>query len=253
MKRLIIGYLAAGLVFCGFRWADLALWTDLASGLVTAGPVWVRYAVLAVFAAAALAAGRAAAGSPAPLRTRQWAAAVPALAGTFLCVAGGVLGLIQAAGVASVVRSVLTLACGGWLGWLGFAWVAGGGRRPSAWLGVAGTLVFVWQILNSFMTNGSSWYRTIPTSAVWQQLSALLFLTALLRVLCLPEEADGRAVGGYGLLAFCLCFCWQLPRCVLLGADFSGWALAAVGLLGGVCALLCAAGESRSVGSHAAE
>ena len=76
---------------------------------------------------------------------------------------------------------------------------------------------------------------------------------AILRSLDLPEEADGRAVGGYGLLAFCLCFCWQLPRCVLLGADFSGWALAAVGLLGGVCALLCAAGESRSVGSHAAE
>ena len=69
MKRLIIGYLAAGVAFCGLRWADLALWTDHASGLVTAGPVWARYAVLAVFAAAALVAGRAAAGSPAPLRT----------------------------------------------------------------------------------------------------------------------------------------------------------------------------------------
>ena len=114
MKRLIIGYLAAGVAFCGLRWADLALWTDHASGLVTAGPVWARYAVLAVFAAAALVAGRAAAGSPAPLRTRQWAAAVPALAGTFLCVAGGILGLIQAAGVAAVASSILLLACGGY-------------------------------------------------------------------------------------------------------------------------------------------
>ena len=252
MKRLIIGYLAAGAVFCGLRWADLALWTDRESGLVTAGPVWVRYAVLAVFAAAALGAGRAAAGSPASLRSRQPAAALPALAGTALCVAGGVLGLLQASGVGAVVYSVLLLACGAWLGWLGYAWLAGG-RRPSAWLGVAGTLVFVWKILNSFMTNGSSWYRTTPTSAVWQQLAALLFLAALLRVLCLPGETDGRAVGGYGLLAFCLCLCWQLPQCVLLAGGLADWALAAIGLLGGVCALLCAAGQRRSRGSHAVQ
>ena len=42
-------------------------------------------------------------------------------------------------------------------------------------------------------TGQNSWYRTIPTSAVWQQLSALLFLTALLRVLCLPAQTSGRA------------------------------------------------------------
>lgn len=253
MKGRIIGYLAAGAVFCGARWADLALWTDRETGLVTAGAVWQRYLLLAVFVIAALVVGRTAAGSPAPLRSRQPAAAVPALLGAVLCMVQGITGLLSVSGIASAVNSVLALACGAWLGFLGGRWLAPASKRaPSAWFGVAGSLVFVWDILESFMTNGSSWHRTIPTSAVWQQLAALLFLAALMRVLCLPEEADGRALGGYGLLAFCLCLCWQLPRCVLLPAGAGDWAMAAIGLLGGVCAFLSVAEKRRIRGTHAA-
>lgn len=253
MKAKIIGYLAAGAVFCGVRWADLALWTDRETGLVTAGPVWVRYLILAVLVAAGLLAGRMSSGSPAPLRRLQPLAALPALLCAVLFLVQGVVSLLQAAGAAAAVQGVLTLACGAWLAFLGVKWLSSGfGQASSAWFGVAGTLVFVWKILESFMTNGSSWHRTIPTAAVWQQLAALLFLAALLRVLCLPEESDGRSVGGYGLAAFCLCLCWQLPRCVLLPAGAGDWALCAVGLLGGACALLGAAPSPQKRGSHAA-
>lgn len=252
MKAEIVGYLAAGAVFCGVRWADLALWTDRETGLVTAGPVWVRYLVLAVFVVAALVMGRMSAGSPAPLRRRQPLAAAAALVGTVLFVCEGVLGLLGAAGIASVVHSVLALVCGLWLALMAVRWIAPSEHAPSAWFGVAGSLVFVWEILDSFMTNGSSWQRTIPTAAVWQELAALLFLAALVRVLCLPDESDGRAVGGYGLLAFCLCLCWQLPRCVLLPAGAADWALCAVGLLGGICAFLCAAPAGQKRGCHTA-
>ena len=70
MKGRIIGYLAAGAVFCGARWADLALWTDRETGLVTAGAVWQRYLLLAVFVIAALVVGRTAAGQAASMTVR---------------------------------------------------------------------------------------------------------------------------------------------------------------------------------------
>ena len=122
--------------------------------------------------------------------------------------------------------------------------------QPPAWLGVLGSLLFVWDVLASFMTNGSSWHRTIPTSAVWQQLAALLLLAAVLRAVCLPGAASPKSVCRCGLLAYILCFAWQLPRCILLPAGPGDWALVALGLLGGACAMLCASPKQR--GSHAA-
>lgn len=246
-----MAYLAAGAVFCGIRWADLALWTDPETGLVTAGAVWQRYLVLAVFAAAALLVGRLAGGSPAPLNRRQPLAALPALAGAVLCLWQGIAGLLGAAGVAAAVESVLALACGAWLGYLGVGWLAAPRKNPPpAWFGVAGSLLFVWEILLSFMTNGSSWHRTVPTAAVWQQLAALLLLAAVLRAVCLPGAASPKSVCRCGLLAYILCFAWQLPRCILLPAGPGDWALVALGLLGGACAMLCASPKQR--GSHAA-
>ena len=46
MRKYIAGVLTAGVLFCALRWADLALWTDRETGLVTAGPVWARYLAL---------------------------------------------------------------------------------------------------------------------------------------------------------------------------------------------------------------
>jgi hypothetical protein len=49
-----------------------------------------------------------------------------------------------------------------------------------------------------------------------------------------------------------LCLAWQLPRCVLLPAGPGDWGLAALGLLGGACALFCAQPGPLRRGNHAA-
>ncbi len=263
MRKWTIVYLAGGLLLCLYRWADLALWTDLETGLVTAGAVWQRYAVLAIFVAAALLlawrGGWEAASLAWPRRRAATAAlTVSAWAAAALMLLQAVGSILRAAGPASLGQGVLAFLSALWLGMLGQYWLLTGldsPRKPSApppvWLGVAGSLVFVWGVLADFMTNGSSWQRTVPTSAIWQQLAALVFLTALLRTLCLPGEPNPKAGGRGGLLAYCLCFCWQLPRCVLLGGGAAEWVLCAVGLLGAVCAVLAARGERRPRGAHA--
>ena len=265
MRKYIAGVLTAGVLFCALRWADLALWTDRETGLVTAGPVWARYLVLAVLAGLALLAGHRSAGPAGEVsrpRTRKagLALSVPAFAAGALYLAQGVLDLLGAAGVPDLVCGVLEVLCALWLEYLGQYWLLAGLRSrrraasapPPALLGVLGSLVFVWDVLASFMTNGSSWHRTIPTAAVWQALAALLLLAAVLRAVCLPGAASPRSLCRCGLLAWVLCFAWQVPRCALLPAGPGDWGMAVLGLLGGVCALLCASPEPLRRGSHAA-
>lgn len=264
MRKYIAGVLTAGVLFCALRWADLALWTDRETGLVTAGPVWARYLILAALAGLALLAGHGAAGSAGKVscpRSRKAALALslPAFAAGTLYLAQGVLDLLGAAGVPALAHGALEVLCALWLECLGQFWLlAGLGSRrrasvpPPALLGVLGSLVFVWDVLASFMTNGSSWHRTIPTAAVWQALAALLLLAAVLRAVCLPGAASPRSLCRCGLLAWVLCFAWQVPRCALLPAGPGDWGMAVLGLLGGVCALLCASPELLRRGSHAA-
>ena len=257
MRKSVAVFLLAGVAFCAARWVDLALFTDLETGLLKEGQVWLRYAVLFAWAAAALAAGHFSAGLAAPLdtpKTRRaaFALSVPAFTAGVFYLGRGLLDILDG----SFLYGALGVLCALWLEVLGQHWLVGGlgGRRrkatPPAWLGVAGSLVFVWDVLASFMTNGSSWHRTIPTSAVWQQLAALLLLAAVLRAVCLPGAASPKSVCRCGLLAYILCFAWQLPRCVLLPAAPGDWALVALGLLGGACALACANPKQR--GLHAA-
>ena len=257
MRNYVAGVLTAGILLGALRWADLALWTDLDTGLVTAGPVWARYLALALVAGLALLAGGLPGASAAAVERPRTRGA--ALALSLPAFAAGALYLIQGGlGPAGAVHGALGVLCALWLECLGQRWLLAGLRSqrrsasapPPAWLGVLGSLVFAWDVLASFMTNGSSWHRTIPTSAVWQQLAALLLLAAVLRAVCLPGAASPKSVCRCGLLAYILCFAWQLPRCILLPAGPGDWALVALGLLGGACAMLCASPKQR--GSHAA-
>ena len=89
MRKSVAGFLVSGVIFCAARFADLALFTDLETGLLIEGQVWLRYAVLFAWAALALAVGHTSAGSAAPLtapktRSAAFALSVPALtAGVF--------------------------------------------------------------------------------------------------------------------------------------------------------------------------
>ena len=107
-----------------------------------------------------------------------------------------------------------------------------------------------------FMENSSSWHRVTPTAAVWQELAALLFLSALARALYLPQPGNRKALCAAGLAAFVLSLCWQLPQTLLLMTGL-GWAspavwpylladagLCCIGGMGAACAKSCADGQT---------
>ena len=231
------------------RTADLLLGTDPVSGLCVVGPVWVRYAALGAAVLAAVLVGRHCAGSAKNLQQPKKSAGVlSALAGVLLVVTAGLrLYFAQFMGVTWGIRAVLELLCAVWMlvlarSWLSkTGWTAPKGGLP---LAVLGSVLFYWNVLMRFMENSSSWHRAAPTSAVWQMLAALLFLSALARALYLPEPGNGKALCASGLAAFCLCLCWEFPQLVQ-GLVYPGGyltdipfhaALCLIGMLGGVCA-----------------
>ena len=242
------------------RGADLAFATDAATGLCTAGAVWWRYLALGAVVLAAVLAGRSRPLPPEPLRSRRPAAGVLAFAGAVCMLAAGAAQFVFAAGtVSTFVRILLEVACAVWLSNLGRSWLRGDGWKTPAGglpLAIAGSALFYWNVLMRFMENSSSWHRVTPTAAVWQELAALLFLSALARALYLPQPGNRKALCAAGLAAFVLSLCWQLPQTLLLMTGL-GWAspavwpylladagLCCIGGMGAACAKSCADGQT---------
>lgn len=242
------------------RGADLAFATDAATGLCTAGAVWWRYLVLGAVVLAAVLAGRSRPLPPEPLRSRRPAAGVLAFAGAVCMLAAGAAQFVLAAGtVSTFVRILLEVACAVWLSNLGRSWLRGDGWKTPVGglpLAIAGSALFYWNVLMRFMENSSSWHRVTPTAAVWQELAALLFLSALARMLYLPQPGNRKALCAAGLAAFVLSLCWQLPQTLLLMTGL-GWAspavwpylladagLCCIGGMGAACAKSCADGQT---------
>ena len=202
------------------RGADLAFATDAATGLCTAGAVGWRYLALGAVVLAAVLAGRSRPLPPEPLRSRRPAAGVLAFAGAVCMLAAGAAQFVLAAGtVSTFVRILLEVACAVWLSNLGRSWLRGDGWKTPAGglpLAIAGSALFYWNVLMRFMENSSSWHRVEPTARVWQMLAALVFLSAMIRALWLPETSNGCQLCEAGICTFLLCFCWELPRVLVL-------------------------------------
>lgn len=202
------------------RGADLAFGTDAVTGLCTVGSVWWRYAALGAVVLAAVLIGRHCAGKAETVRSRQPLAGVLAFAGAvcFLAAAGAQLAVGLSA-MSSFVRSILECICAVWLSTLGRCWLTPSGwKKPTGglYLAVAGSVLFYWNVLMRFMENSSSWHRVEPTAMVWQMLAALVFLSAMVRALWLPETSNGCQLCEAGICTFLLCFCWELPRVLVL-------------------------------------
>lgn len=202
------------------RGADLAFGTDAVTGLCTVGSVWWRYAALGAVVLAAVLIGRHCAGKAETVRSRQPLAGVLAFAGAvcFLAAAGAQLAVGLSA-TSSFVRSILECICAVWLSTLGRCWLTHSGwKKPTGglYLAVAGSVLFYWNVLMRFMENSSSWHRVEPTAMVWQMLAALVFLSAMVRALWLPETSSGCQLCEAGICTFLLCFCWELPRVLVL-------------------------------------
>ena len=252
-----------GVLLGVLRTADLMFGTDMATGLCTVGSVWWRYVALGIAVLAAVLAGRKAAVRAEAVRSRQKTAGVLAFAGAvcFLAAGGSQLALTIGGNTpwSSAVRIILECLCAVWLSTLGRRWLSPGAWKTPAgglYLAVAGSLLFYWNVLMRFMENSSSWHRVTPTAAVWQELAALLLLSALARALYLPQPGNRKALCAAGLAAFVLCLCWQLPRTLLLVSNLywtgaagvpevlSGFGLCCIGGIGAVCAKSCADGQT---------
>ena len=235
------------------RALDLGLWTDLESGLCAVGPVWLRYAALAVGVLAAICIGRKLAHGPQELRNHCKASGtVTIMAGAFFALAALARLAVGLTGIGAVVRAVLEVLCAIWLVLLGRNWLRPDGQLPAKSMasGIWGTLVFYWCVLSRFMENSSSWHRVAPTAMVWQLLAGLVFLSALARALYLPGTSDGRTLCAGGLAAFALCLCWELPTVLQTLVQEGGGALltptllfrlglCCVGALGALSAVRC--------------
>lgn len=235
------------------RALDLGLWTDLESGLCAVGPVWLRYAALAVGVLAAICIGRKLAHGPQELRNHCKASGiVTAMAGAFFTAAGFLRFAVGMTGAGSFVRAILEILCGQWLARLAKSWLRKDWQPPTKSMasGIWGTLVFYWCVLSRFMENSSSWHRVAPTAMVWQLLAGLVFLSALARALYLPGTSDGRTLCAGGLAAFALCLCWELPTVLQTLVQEGGGALltpmllfrlglCCVGALGALSAVRC--------------
>ena len=120
--------------------------------------------------------------------------------------------------VAMLIRAALEALCAFWMIGLGLSWLRKDWKTPTRSLtpAVLGSAVFYWCVLARFMENSSSWHRVEPTAMVWQMLAALVFLSAMVRALWLPETSNGCQLCEAGICTFLLCFCWELPRVLVL-------------------------------------
>ena len=241
MNSLILVSLILSVLLGIFRGIDLTFWTDAETGLCVVGPVWLRYAALAVVVGIAVAAGRSSQPKPDALRGR--------------CIPSGVAALAAAVcyGETAVLRilwmhsSVVMLLRG-----LGLSWLRKDWKTPTRSLtpAVLGSVIFYWCVLARFMENSSSWHRVAPTAMVWQLLAGLVFLSALARALYLPGTSDGRTLCAGALASFALCLCWEMPGVAQMLTENGSAALltpellfrlglCCVGVLGGLCAVRC--------------
>lgn len=202
-----------------FRGIDLAFWTDAETGLCIVGPVWLRYGALAVAVGAAVAAGRCSQPQAGALRGHCTPSGVVALAAAVCYGEAAVLRILwMHSSVVMLLRAVLEALCAFWMIGLGLSWLRKDWKTPTRSLtpAVLGSVIFYWCVLARFMENSSSWHRVEPTAMVWQMLAALVFLSAMVRALWLPETSNGRQLCEAGICTFLLCFCWELPRVLVL-------------------------------------
>ena len=269
-QKLCIGTLALCVLLGAARGADLCFYTDAATGFVTAGSIWLRYGLMALVLACAIAVPLGMEKEKTALRmdgARGVLLAPLAVAAEiygFTAVIGAVTGNVAQTSVHHAtaarmlqaqifdgVRGILFVAFGVWCLLLFFVRKeepAHGGTL--FYLGLAGSAAYYVHAVVRFIQQPASIYRVQPAVEILSALAALLFVTALLRKMCLPDAPGGAgAVCRYGLLVFFFGTCLSLPQAVwqqlngitsLVTLPLAA-TLGILGLLGAACAVKIAA------------
>ena len=137
MQKRVVGCLAAGAALGAARFADLALWIDRDTGLVTAGWVGWRYLALFAFVAAVLLASWRGSWQAGPVvrpggRVPAGALDVSAALAALCMLEQAVGSFVQAEGGASLVRGALAVVCALWLAALDWYWLTNRRESPAA-------------------------------------------------------------------------------------------------------------------------
>lgn len=243
--------LAVCLLTLLLRIVDLTLYTDPATGFVTAGPFWVRLVVPVVGVVLSYVAAGRLNRRPRPLLGPCTALGVCMLLLTVALGACAVLPFLTPGSglvVSDIIRAVTALLSALWAmlwGVRAFGPLADPTRRlPGALSSLPGVLFFLWIMIDRFAIAPASVMRLGCTMRILSAAAALLFLAMILRVFLTPGLPVGHAVFAAGMIAFLLCTCHELPQAMF--EFFHGTASCtelAVGIamgLWGMVGLVCA-------------
>lgn len=287
-KGFCISAILISLLLGAARTADLFWNTDPATGFLLSGSVPLRYLLLVPALAAACLTGLCVPrGQPCGLREREagmWmgrgSLLLPPLAFCsevygFLTVLNTLSGAPVSASrhhaqdlpgqalrqAAQLTRAALFVLFGVWCLLLFLENRARKRRGGMLYLGVAGSAAFYLHTVVRFIEQPASLYRILPAVEIFSALAALLFVTALLRALYLPEGGTAPALCRWGLVAFFFCTCLALPQALWQWAAGVttpvslplAVTLGGTGLLGACCAWSAAAWDGAAQNALPAE
>ncbi len=246
------------------RGIDLAKFTDPSSGLVIEGSVWLRYSAVGVLLLLSFAASFMAQKRPVKFERSSIGFGFFALALSAVFTIETILRLATALqnqipkisfmGISALLSAECLL---GFLGLITAIWFALFGisllSKPyklpigGVYLAIAGSFGFYMHLILRFSTNDSSYHHFATTMRIFTIAAALAFLTILIRGIFFSENKVGRKTFFFGLIAFYVCTCLELPEAIFafdsgktnFGSFMFSLCLAGVGLLGAICAQRC--------------
>lgn len=216
MKRIATFFLTLVCIAAGIvHTIDLATNTNLTTGFVEYGNIWVRYAVLATLLLFILLASFLA-----PKYSASFGGAsgtqgfVSILCGLCFAVAAGAgFPTLQAGFTLQALCSVLYLFTAVWFFALGASRFAAQLEAPSAnaLFGVVGTLSLFFLCIERTATNPSNPTRISLILYGLSSVAALVFCSVQLKIAYVPGGRDGEAIYLWGMASFFLCTCLSLP------------------------------------------
>ena len=202
--RPAVPALALCLALLALRVVDLLFFTDPATGFVTTGPAWLRWAVPMGASVLLWLLGCLLPRDAVPHATPAQGAALLA-AGAFFAVSG-------LTGLADLPQALLALAAGGWCLCFGVRLLRGSVRPlPAAWC-LPVLVPELWALVRQFSVVPASTARLQCTYRVLGGAAALLLLCALFKLLFAPGTPCGRLAFRCGMAALLLCTCMRRPR-----------------------------------------
>ena len=274
-RRFFCAALAAAVVLGALRLTDLLLFTD-AEGFCTVGSAWLRYAAAAVYWAAVYILSpkeRAAAPVFVPARAAFALLGVLSVAAAVVSAQQGIAdffdpqtALARDPSMRTMELLWLALRLAAGAGWLCMAvWCAAlcalrtplsGASGAARAAGYFAWTPFLMHALLSYGVSHPSPHRILYIVPVFAYVSAMLFATKLLGIVCLPDDVSvRRGAASSGALCFFLCTCIYLPQSVVTAAAGSSeWTaviaqalpLGALGCVGAALALSVSGRSART-------